>query len=143
MGSSSERRAGCDGDDRPERAAHPLSALDRPAWTLIRDLPEVLAPVRIVGPEGPTVPLFRDEASALAHLHGLPPDAPPVRLLPLPADDWRLKEEWLTAAALAGSRWVAVDPPVDRSAGAGPAARTSVDRASAYVASFKRGTACL
>ena len=140
MGSSSERGSGRDGDRRPgPDPAHPLTALDRRAWALIQDLPEVLAPVRRIGPDGPTVPLFTTAAAARAHLAHLPADAPPVRVLELPADDWRLKEEWLAAANVTGTRWVEVDPPAD----GGRAARVALARASAYVASFKRGTACL
>ena len=99
----------------------------------------MLAPVRRIGPDGPAVPLFTSASAARAQLARLPEDAPPVRILELPADDWRLKEEWLTAANATGTRWVELDPPAD---GSRPA-RTSLARASAYVASFKRGTACL
>lgn len=118
--------------------------LDGPLTALVRDRPETLTPLTASAPnagrEGRSLLAFSTEAAATAHLGALPSEvATSFRAWTAEADDWRAKEELLLAGVSLGAARLDLDPDADLT----PAAQVPVDRAIAYVTSYKRSRACL
>jgi hypothetical protein len=117
-----------------------LARLDGPLVALVRDVPDVLAPLTARDAGVPVLLAFASEAAARAHRAALPDE---VRAAVVPwtaaAGDARAKEELLRAGAAAG----AVRLDLDAEPGTAPAVQLPLATALAYVESHKTGTACL
>ncbi len=121
--------------------------LDGPLTALVRDLPETLTPLTVSeppdaassGPKGRSLLAFSTEAAAIAHVEALPSEvASSYRAWTADAGDWRAKEELLRAGASLGAQWLDLDPDANLH----PAAQLRLERAIAYVISYKRNSAC-
>lgn len=118
----------------------PYTLLDGPLAALVQDLDEVLAPLTVVGTGGRAMLAFSSKRAAEKHARGLPADAAErLRVAVVPAGDARGKEELLCAGASSGATVLELDPD----GGLRPRASLELERAIAYVASFRRNTACL
>lgn len=116
------------------------SHLDGPLWAIVRREPGVLAPLTARAKAVRSLLVFTSEAAAGAHLRALPPEvAPAWTVASWEARDRRGKEELLRAAAAAGTTRLDLDPDLDLR----PERAVPLAKAIAYVASFKRATACL
>ncbi len=114
--------------------------LDGPLTAIVRARPETLTPLTASGPAGRALLAFSSVDAAAAHLAALPDEvAASHRSWTADADDWRAKEELLRAAASLGARRLELDPDLDLR----PAAQLPLERAIAYVTSYKRSRACL
>lgn len=114
--------------------------LDGPLTALIRDQPETLTPLTASGPNGRSLLAFSTATCASAHLDALPAEvARSYRAWTADAADWRAKEELLRSGASLGARRLDLDPDADLQ----PGAQLPMERAIAYVTSYKRSRACL
>jgi hypothetical protein len=117
-----------------------LALLDGPLIALVRDVPDVLAPLTVRDGDERALLAFSDGAAAAGHAARLPERRRgEFRLQSTNAGDWRGKEELLRAGAAAGATRVDLD--VDD--GLRAAASLPLATALAYVLSYKSGTACL
>lgn len=116
------------------------ATLDGPLTAIVRDVPDTLAPLTATGPAGRALLAFSSADAATAHLAALPSElGASHRTWTAEADDWRAKEELLRAAASLGALRLELDPDLELR----PAAQLPLDRAIAYVTSYKRNHACL
>lgn len=114
--------------------------LDGPLTALVSGAPETLAPLTASGPQGRSLLAFSSVDAAAAHLGALPAQlAASYRAWTAAADDWRAKEELLRAGAALGAERLDLDPDLALR----PAAQLPLERAIAYVTSYKRNRACL
>lgn len=117
-----------------------LALLDGPLVALVRDLPDVLAPLTVRDGEERALLAFGDDAAAAAHAAALPERRrSEFRLHRADASDWRGKEELLRAGAAVGATRVDLDVDDELRA----AVTLPLATALAYVLSYKSGTACL
>ncbi|MDZ7708550.1 MAG: hypothetical protein U5J97_11795 [Trueperaceae bacterium] len=126
--------------------------LDGPLTALVRDTSDTLTPLTASepspgprsgprsGPPERALLAFSTEAAATAHLDALPREvASSYRAWTADAGDWRAKEELLRAGASLGAQRLDLDPDMRLQ----PAAQLPLERAIAYVISYKRNRACL
>jgi len=115
-------------------------SLDGPLTALVSGGPETLTPLTASGPQGRSLLAFSSADAAADHLAALPPDvAASYRAWTAAADDWRAKEELFRAGASLGADRLDLDPDLALR----PAAQLPLERAVAYVTSYKRNRACL
>lgn len=125
--------------DNGGTAGAPYALLDGPLAALVQDIDDVLAPVTVVAVEERALFAFSSRRAAEAHLRSLPAEASPrLRVAFVAADDLRGKEELLRAGAAAGATLLDLDPDDDLR----PRASIALAQAIAYIASFRRNSAC-